>query len=296
MRFLYVAIPVLALVLLPVAGADHCVGGDTVLCDYAHDARMDLLFGSYADVGLALTGLFLVALILSALVWLFSGGNKGPKFSVEPREQVKEVGPGGTAQLLLDVENRRKRAGLDLWIQVPDLPVGWSATPFAAVSTSSGFTFPIALSRESPLHLSGASKGANKAAVAVQITAPPEVAQEESLDLPVRLVPLAVGVPRPRKGRETHFAVQLTTRAPVIEVVSVRHDPERIAVGKPVTTQAHVTNAGDAEARDVAVSFLINDQTVDQKIVPNLPAGGEATVEFHWVPAAGANRIRIHVA
>lgn len=277
----------------PLASAQACPADleDTV-CQYADDYGFTDLLGDYGWIALLVLALFVVIVVVNFLVWLL-GPKGGPRVGVQAREQVREVGPGGSVQLVMDVENRRRKTGVDLWISVPELPMGWSAAPFAAIAHPSGWTTPVALSLDTPLHLSSAQRGANKAAVAVQLNAPHEASAEETIDVPIRVVPLALGTPGGRKSTEVRYSVLLTTRRPVLQIANVMHDPDRIAAGRPVTTRASVQNAGEVEARDVSVSFLLNDQTVETKSVPLVPPKGEAAVEFRWTPAHGENRIRI---
>lgn len=292
MRALFVA--VLALMTL-VPTAQACVLEQKDLCKIATDAGFEGAFGDYADVVFVVLALLALIVLLNLIALLFRKSPK-PKYTIVPREQVKEVSPGGVVQLILDVENQRPKTSLDLAVDVENLPAGWSAAPFAAVGYPSGFTAPVAISAESPLHLSSANRGAHKAAVAVQLTAPTQVAVEETLDVPVRVVPMSAGVRKPAQGEDLHFSVALTTKRALLAVKNVTHDPEHIVAGRPVATKAHIANTGEVEAREVGVNFLLNDQNVDHQVVAILPPGGDATVEFHWTPAHGENRIRINVA
>lgn len=273
----------------PMAGAATCTTQVDQLCDAGRKAGL----GDYGDVIIAAVAFVLLVGFLVLLVLLFSGRST-PKISVAPREQVREVSPGGTVQLLVDVENLRKRTSVDVWVDVPPLPAGWDAAPFAALELPSGFTAPVAITEDQPLHLSSAKKGAHKAAVAVQLLAPTDAAQEETIEIPVRLVPTLMGTPR-GAGEEVHYSVLLTTRRPVLSVQSVVHTPDHVTAGEPVVTRAVVENRGEAEAHDVAVAFLLNDQAVDRKTVAVMGPRAAATVEFNWTPTAGENRIRISV-
>jgi CARDB protein len=293
MRMTLVAVLALLPFASTVASAQACPTAlEDTLCKASADAGLDDALGDYGWIVVAFLALLLVIAVVNFLIWLL-GPKGGPRFGIQPREQVREVGPGGSVQLVLDIENRRRKASLDLWIDVPPLPAGWNAAPFAAVAHASGWTTPVALSRQAPLHLSSVQRGAHKAAVAVQLSAPAEADAEETVDVPVRVVPVTLGTPRPGKSAEARYSVLLTTRRPVLQIANVMHDPERIAAGRPVTTRATVQNAGEVEARDVAVTFLLNEQQVDQKSVPLVPAKGEAAVEFSWTPTTGENKIRI---
>jgi len=291
MRALALGLVLLAL-WAPSAAAVACPPDvESNVCDWSDQAGFDRL-GENGWIAFCLAALFVAIFLVNALIWLF-GPKGGPKFGVQAREQVREVGPGGNVQLVFDVENRARKSGVDLWVHVPPLPSGWNAAPFAAVAFPSGWTMPVALSREAPLHLTSLQRGANKAAVAVQLTAPAEAAAEETIDVPVRVVPLAMGSPRPGKSAEVRYSVLLSTRRPVLQIANVTHDPERISAGRAVATRAMVQNTGEVEARDVNVTFLLNDQQVDQKTVPLVPSKGEAAVEFTWTPSQGENKIRI---
>jgi hypothetical protein len=283
------------LVVLPGAAAQECSLDQKAICDPAKDAGLVDLFGEYGDVALLFLALFVAIALIAGLVWLL-GPKQTPKFLVQPRELVREVGPGGHVQLVLDVENRRKGSSLDLWVDIPSLPPGWSAAPYAAVVTPSGWTLPVALGADAPLHLSSVSRGQHKAAVAVQLEAPNEALAEETIDVPIRVTPLAMGAPRGKKATELRYSVLLTTRRPQLQITNVAHDPDRIVAGKGVHTRAVVSNVGDIEAREVGVQFLLNDTAIDRKVVALLPPKAESTVEFDWTPGPGENRIRISVA
>lgn len=278
------------------ASAAECTTTVTRLCDAANDAGLDALFGDYADIGALVLGLFLVIFLIVAVVWLFRRPSARPRLTVTMKDQLRETVPGGSVQLVCEVENRRKRTGTDVTADWGQLPAGWTAAAFAALHLPSGFSAPQIVGPDQPLRLSSGKKGANKATLAVQVKAPMDASERDTFDVRVKVVPRTRGRPRPRRGKNLEYTVFVTSGRPVLQIKNVSHDPPRIESGHLVRTRATLSNGGEAEAREVGVSFLLNDQTVARKVLPVVPAHEETSVEFEWVPSTGENRIRIAIA
>ncbi len=275
----------------------ECVTRIDALCDWLDEnTATGELFGAYADVGVAAIGLIVAVLLLVLVVWIFRKPGEKVRFSAEPREGEHVVAQGQSTQLLIDVENKRPGGSTDFLVEWDTLPPGWTAESFASVAYPSGFTTPLALSPGQPLSLASSEAGGHQATVAVQLTAPPEGAGDEVIEVPVRVVPLLGGIPRRRRLRPLSFTVTLSSRRSPVEITDVTHEPPQITAGQAVRTRALLANTSAEEARDVGVSFLLNDRTVDRKVVASLAANQETAVEFEWIPSSGQNRIRISLA
>lgn len=284
------------LLAIPNAAAQDCSLGAGPVCDAARDAGLDRLFGSYADVGLVALGLVAAALVLVLLVALIRRLRVYRVLRLETAEKVREVEPGSTARFKLEVENGHPILPVDVFLERATLPDGWKQSAEALVELPSGFRAPQELGETSSIPLTSASKGAHRAVVELRVEPPPGLTAEETVEYGVRALPVFNGKVRKRRAKKLNFTLLVVPHVPKVQINKVSHDPARIAVGKPVHTTALVSNAGDREARDVAVAFTLNGQEVDRKIVPTLAASGEARVEFDWTPQPGENKIRVSIA
>lgn len=284
----------LALVLGAPGAAAACTLPD--VCDAVADYELDRLFGDYTDFAVLFLGLLVAVAILSALVALIRTPFRGARIAATQREDVKSISPTETIQLIIDVENKRKRTSVDLALDLPEVPAGWTAVGFAASAYASGFTVPQAMPKDEILHLSSRVKGNNRGAVAVSLTAPADAPLDESQDVLLRLTPVVAGVPRPSHAKKHRFTLVVTRKHAAVQIESVTHIPEKLVPGRPVLTRAVLINGGTADAQEVPVQFLLNDEPLEQRVLPTLGVQQEAVVEFQWTPKAGENRIRINLA
>lgn len=296
MRFALWVLALAAVAATPLASADDCSLGAGAYCDMIHDAGLNDVAGQYSDIVVAVVALIILVGLIAAIITLFRRGSTQPRIRAQARQETAEVGPGGSVQLLADVENARKGTSIDVVAEWDDLPPEWTGQAYAALAYPSGFTAPQVVALDSPLHLSSVGRGSHRATVAAQLNAPQAVAFDEAFEFHLYLVPVLGGVRKPRKAKKLTYNVHLSTRASAVEIADVVHDPVQLVAGKPVRTMAKVTNQGDADAQNVAVNLILNDEPLDRKVVAVVAARQEAAVEFNWTPRAGENRIRISLA
>lgn len=277
--------------------AQPCQTGLTPLCDVADEAEVDRLFGDYADYGLIALASVVLLVVVMLLIWLLRKPVASPKLDVEVHDAARQIEPGGTAELGFEVENRRERTSADVAVLVDDLPEGWTARASAAVVYASGFSTPQDLSDgRRTFHLTSARRNAHRASVTLSVTAPPDVSPDgDVVEVRARVVPVAGGAYRMGRARKVKFSLVPTAHAGGLQIASVVHTPESLTAGTPVVTRALITNASEAEARDVGVNFLLNDTPVERQVVAQLAPRAEAQVEFHWTATTGENRIRITI-
>lgn len=290
---------VLALGILSAPGAlaqSECVTGVDDLCQISDDVRASDYFGEYGDIVLLALGLFVAILVVTIIIWLIRKASEGPRIKVEPRTESAELEPAGSAQIVIDVENLRKNTSTDVDLVVGELPPGWSVQSYAGIALPAGFTQPVVVSEDRPLHLTSAERGGHEAALAIELNAPPDVNDEQTFELKADVVPVVHGVRRTGREKSFRFPVFLNPLAGGRqEVIGVTHEPESIVAGRPVKTRAVVANHAEGPAENVPVNFLLNDEVMDRKVVPTLQPHHQATVEFDWVAGHGENRIRIHL-
>jgi uncharacterized membrane protein/outer membrane protein assembly factor BamB len=74
----------------------------------------------------------------------------------------------------------------------------------------------------------------------------------------------------------------------------IRH-PSSIANGDIVTISAEVKNDGDIEARDVLVTFYVDNKEVKTQTINILPKGSTRLIPFTWQSASGKHKLTIKV-
>ena len=286
-----------ALVLLPAVfpvAAAQCVTEQAALCDASEAARFDEIFGQYGDIALILLALMVVAFVLVLLISLLRRLKPNRMLRFDVGEKMREVEPGSTARFKVEVENLNRRYPIDVFLERPEVPTGWSHDITASILLPSGFRVPQALGATSSFQLSSEARGANRALVQVNVTAP-ESRVEETLDYELRAVPVFRGKLRKGRAKKTQLTTLVTPHLPHVQIFKVVHEPEKILAGTPVLTRAYLSNKGEKNAVDVAVKFTLNGQELDKKIVPAIGIQAEAQVEFNWTPQAGENKIRVAV-
>jgi hypothetical protein len=293
LRILFLALLLLTFA-APIAAA-QCTIDNEQLCDLAQTARFDDVFGEYADIALIAIGLFATALLLVLLTWLLAKLRPNGMLRLDVGEKMREVEPGSTARFKVEVENVNRRYPVDVYVERPEIPSGWSQDVSAAILLPSGFRVPQALGAASTFSLSSETRGANRAVIQVSVTAPAETKVEESMDYELRTIPVFRGKIRKGRARKTQLTTLVTPHLPHVQIYKVAHEPERIMAGQPVLTRAFLANKGEKDAAEVAVRFTLNGQEIDRKIVPAIATQAEAQVEFHWTPQAGENKIRVAV-
>lgn len=296
-RFVLVlAAALISTVAAPAASAKECTTNIKDLCKFANDtAKLDSLFGDYADFGLIFLGLLVLVVVLTIVVWLISGPFPGPRLKAHPREAVREVEPGGDVSLVLDVENPRRRAAVDVAVEPIEIPEGWTFNSSVVLEYPSGFRATQELAPNSFFHLPSRSRADVAASVLLQVHAAQDAAADQPVDVVFRAVPIVSARRRDGKAKRARFAVLVTTKLPIVQITNVSHDPPRIQSGVNVVTRAHLVNRGEREAKEVPVSFLLNGNQVERKVVPALAAQQETDIEFRWTAVAGENKIRVSV-
>ncbi len=277
----------------PVASA-QCTIDNEQLCDATQDARFDDIFGEYGDIALIVLALMLVAFVLVVLLSILRRLKPNRMLRFDVAEKMREVEPGSTARFKVEVENLNRRYPIDVFLERPEVPTGWSHDVTAAILLPSGFRVPQPLGATSSFQLSSEARGANRALVQVNVTAP-ESRVEETLDYELRAVPVFRGKLRKGRAKKTQLTTLVTPHLPHVQIFKVVHEPEKIMAGRPVLTRAYLSNKGEKNALDVAVKFTLNGQELDKKIVPAIGIQAEAQVEFNWTPQAGENKIRVAV-
>lgn len=277
----------------PVGAAQDCSLGVEPLCDAAESAFFTDLFGQYGDIALAFVGLLLGALVVIGLLSLVRQLRPESLLRFEVAEKMRELEPGASARFKLELENRNHRYPVDVFLERPELPAGWTQEVFASILLPSGFRVPQAVSGSASFPLTAEARGANRAAIEVRLKSPADLAAEETLDYELKAVPVFRGRLRKAKAKRARLTALVTPHVPVVQILKVQHEPEQILAGTPVLTRAFLANTGERDATDVAVMFALNGQEIDKKIVPRLSVAAEAQVEFNWVPQAGENKIRV---
>lgn len=274
-----------------------CVIDNEPLCDLATTAMFDEIFGDAADIGFIAIGLLVVAGVLQALVWLILRFRIRRLMRLTVAEAVREVEPGKAAKFKLEVENLQSGSQLEVLLEPSNsLPAGWTSESSVSLVTSGGFRIPQTPAAGHGVVLLPAPRGANRAMVELRITAPADLAGEETMETEFHAVPVVAGTPKKGKGKKARLTVLVTPHLPKVQITKVIHQPERISAGTPVTTRATLVNKGDRDAREIAVAFTLNGLEVDKKIVPALAVEGAADVEFNWTPTHGENKIRVSIA
>lgn len=292
-RRLLLAALLLLPTVFPVASA-QCTIDQEALCDVTQAAQFDQIFGEYGDIVLIVLALIGVALVLVILISLIRKLKPNRMLRFDVAEKMREVEPGSTARFKVEVENLNRRYPIDVFLERPEVPTGWSHDVTASILLPSGFRVPQALGATSSFQLSSETRGANRALVQVAVTAP-ESRVEETLDYELRAVPVFRGKLRKGRAKKTQLTTLVTPHLPHVQIFKVLHEPEKITAGTPVLTRAYLTNKGEKNALDVAVKFTLNGQELDKKIVPAIGIQAEAQVEFNWTPQAGENKIRVAV-
>jgi hypothetical protein len=292
-RRLFLPALLAAFVLAPTASA--CTIDSEPLCDVTEAAGFDLIFGDFGDIALILVALIVVAFVLVILISLVRRLKPNRMLRFDVGEKMREIEPGSTARFKVEVENLNRRYPVDVFLERPEVPTGWTHEVNAAILLPSGFRVPQALGATSSFTLSSQARGANRALVQVNVTAPPESKVEETLDYELRAVPVFRGKLRKRRAKKTQLTTLVTPHLPHVQIVKVTHEPMKIIAGTPVLTRAYLTNKGEKSASEVAVKFTLNGQELDKKIVPAIGMLADAQVEFNWTPQAGENKIRVVV-
>lgn len=285
-----------ASVAAPLASAKECPLGNADLCSLAKDAKFDVMFGEFADVGLLFAALLGTAFLLVLLVWLVRLATRGALVRLQASEKVRELEPGGSATFRIELENPQKNRPVEIFLERSGLPEGWASAVTAKVELPSGFRQPITIGDSTSLLLSSRRKGGHRALLEIRLTAPPQTRADETVEYEFRALPVSRGAPRKRSSKRVLLTALVTAHLPVVEITRVEHDPARIRPGAAVVTRAHLVNKGEKEAHDVRVSFTLNGAEVDKKVVPELAVQAETDVEFNWTPQAGENKIRVAIA
>lgn len=278
----------------PVASA-QCTIDNEQLCDAADASQLDTVFGDRADLVLIVLALFALVLVLILLISILRRLKPNRMLRVDVGEKMREVEPGSTARFKLELENVNRRFPVDVFLERPEVPSGWAHEVAAAILLPSGFRVPQALGATNSFTLSSETRGANRALVQVDITAPSESKIEETLDYELRAIPVFRGKLRKGRSKKTQLTTLVTPHLPHVQIFKVVHEPEKIVAGTPVLTRAYLANKGEKNASDVAVKFTLNGLEIDKKIVPAIGMQAEAQVEFNWTPLPGENKIRVAV-
>lgn len=295
----------IVLLLTPTAAAqseaerqDACLWPDLeVVCDAAVNARFGDMFPGFGDLVLIILVDLAVVALLALMIKVITSARPFPILRFKAAERVKEVEPGGTVRFSFALENLRSKAPVDIMLERPHLPGYWEAELEARREHESGFLIPRALvdDEETVMHLSSRKQGGDSAQVDLAIKAPADTQFEETLDYSLRAVPMIGGRMRKGKAKTSKVTVLVSPSVPTVEIMDVKHEPERIVPGVPVASQVSVKNKGEKEADGTRVVFYLNGNVVATKSLPRLAGGAEETITFDWTPAPGENRVRLAV-
>lgn len=286
----------IALFLIPSATAEECTTQVDELCDAAKDAYLDRLFGDYADFGLIFLGLVALAFVWNLLVAIVRRFRPRRGLKVRVEDELREIEPGASARLVLQVENPNKHLPVQFMIEPGVLPTGWSSKVRVDQPLPDGFIQQAESEGNLDLRVEGRAHGGGPVTVTTELSAPAQATDGDTLEYEVQFIPYRRGVLRPRKAKVAQSKLLVIARLPTVAITKLVHEPPKIVPGGAVKTRAHVVNKGDKAVQNVPVRFFLNGNEVDQKVVPDLPAAGESEVEFAWTAQAGENRIRVAVA
>ena len=277
------------------ATAAECTTNVTEVCEAAKDLNLDRLLGDYADFGLIFLGLVGLAFVGSLIVSLrrLFRHRKGVKIRVG--DELREIEPGGSARLTLEVENPNSLVPLSLLLEPGGLPEGWKHRLRSIQELRSGFRVVHEAEGNLEMRLESKAVGPERATVVAELSAPDSVADGEIVEYDLQFIPYQRGILRPRKARVASSKLLVIVRPPKVQITKVTHAPTKIITGRPVLTKVHVVNEGERPASNVAVRFLLNGEETDKKVLPELDVKGEADLEFTWTAKPGENHIRVAV-
>lgn len=280
----------------PSVVASTCTTQVDDLCKAADDYQLDRVFGPWADLGLILVGLVAVAGLVSLFVGLARvTWRRRKSVIVETQDSMREIQPGGTAKLAFTVQNPNAAVPAFVRLDPTTTPPGWLLHLKATREMAAGNRLVLESDGTADLHLPPASAPGSQAAVEVQLIAPTNTPERETVEYEFRVAPAGRGGSSRKKGIVAPVTILVTGHSPLVQITQVQHEPEKIRSGAPVTTRARVANRGEREALDVAVQFLLNGQELDKKVVPVLAPSAETDVEFTWQAQPGENHIRVAV-
>jgi subtilase family serine protease len=94
---------------------------------------------------------------------------------------------------------------------------------------------------------------------------------------------------------DNDVSMNLRILFPDLAVVrDVRH-PSSISNGEIVTVSAEIKNAGDIEAREVLVTFYVDDKEVKTQTINILPKDSSRLIPFTWQAIGGKHELTIKV-
>jgi uncharacterized membrane protein len=103
------------------------------------------------------------------------------------------------------------------------------------------------------------------------------------------------GILKDENVNDNEVSLVLTLLFPDLVVTSgVRH-PSEMSNGEIVTISAEIKNDGEIEAREVLVTFYVDDKEVKTQIVNLLTEGSSRLIPFTWQAAGGNHELKIKV-
>jgi subtilase family serine protease len=94
---------------------------------------------------------------------------------------------------------------------------------------------------------------------------------------------------------DNDVSMVLTILFPDLEIIGGIRHPSSMETDDIVTISAVIANDGEIEAREVIVTFYVDDKEVKSQTINLLPEGSSRLIPFTWQTMGGAHELSIKV-